>query len=471
MTRITKICILFGAVLVLLPPVRAQADAAPPWTAQGATVETGQTPTYVQMLREEVLVIIEPQPLLEDDVWITAQTMVGHVEAEFTMRNHGAGTEAFDVWFPLMSGDEWGDYGKAENFRAWVDGAAVEVEEALGRDLQGWRDEVPWARWPVTFPPDQETTLRVTYDIYPLGYFPWGEFIYILETGAGWYETIGAGSITFQLPYAANELNADLPKVMTAYAGPDSGFDQVKAEGTKVTWTFSNLEPEARHDLKLDLLAPSVWENIQAARQAAEAQPDSAQAQLQLAEAYGAGIETRKGWIVSQSASRNLFEEAVAAYQRAISLAPEDVEVLIAYLNWLSEFEYEQDLIREKMLEISPQAEPLFPYHPVVEYARAYLGATATPTPTKPLTATDTPRPTATPTPTQFSTATSTPRFTATPAPSPSPTSRPTATPVSNARGGCPGALALALLASVTIRFGQCRGTKAQGRKASSVSG
>jgi len=108
MNRVTKIGILFGVVMALLLPACVQADAAPPWTAQGATIETGQTPTYVQMVREKVLVIVEPQPLPEDEVWITAQTMVGHVQAEFAMRNHGAEAEAFDVWFPLMSGDEWG---------------------------------------------------------------------------------------------------------------------------------------------------------------------------------------------------------------------------------------------------------------------------------------------------------------------------------------------------------------------------
>ena len=118
-----------------LSPSPVLADAAPPWTAQGVDIAPGEEPTRVQMISEEVTLTIEPldSPSGEESVKIY-DLMVAHVEAEFLMRNTGEETEAFDVWFPLTTGDAYGPDipVQAENFCAWVDGEPASIEEAPG---------------------------------------------------------------------------------------------------------------------------------------------------------------------------------------------------------------------------------------------------------------------------------------------------------------------------------------------------
>ncbi len=136
--------------------------------------------------------------------------MLGHVEATFVLRNHGAAAESFAVWSPLAAApgaDDWGD-DRVANFAAWVNGAPATISE---QQCPGQRDRpASWATWPVTFPAGRDVTLRVTYDTQPVGYKPWGTFYYVLETGAGWWGTIGTGTVTVRLPYPVDANNTVL---------------------------------------------------------------------------------------------------------------------------------------------------------------------------------------------------------------------------------------------------------------------
>ncbi|MFW6135943.1 MAG: tetratricopeptide repeat protein [Chloroflexota bacterium] len=357
MNRLSEIllraCYLATCVLVALHlfPSPALADVGPVWTAQGAGVAPGEEGTEVQMVSETVMVTVEPLEPPSDETWIRMDHLVTtHVEATFLMRNQGTEAEELEVWFPLTTGAEYGETvpypGQAENFEAWVDGEAVDVEEAPGRDLLGLRDEVPWATWSVTFPAGEDVELRVTYDTHPVEWGGWAVGYYILETGAGWHGPIGEGSVTFRLPYEVTPLSVQLAEIREAYTGPERPFE-ITVDGTDVTWHFTDLEPQPSEELRtfepstdtdnviLPMMEPSAWAEIQAARAAVEEEPESVEAQLRLAEALEAGTQRVKYFLANET-NLALIERTEAAYGRALELAPEDVDVLAAYLEWLA---------------------------------------------------------------------------------------------------------------------------------------
>jgi hypothetical protein len=219
----------------------------------------------------------------------------------------------------------------------------------------GFRDEVPWATWSVDFPPGQTILLRVTYDVHPVDWGGWAVAHYILETGADWHGPISEGTITFRLPYEVTPMNVQLAEIREVYTGPDRPFE-IAVDGSDVTWRFTDLDPtpfptgRARatrpfpetDNLILPLMPPSEWTEIEAARADAEANPDSVEAHLRLAEALEAGTQRIKVFSATE-ANTLLIERTDAAYQRALELAPQDVDTRIAYLKWLAVPRYDEE--------------------------------------------------------------------------------------------------------------------------------
>ncbi len=339
----------------LIRPAPAMADVGTVWTAQGTDISPGEEPTQVQMVSEAVTLSVEPQVAPDDQSSARLdELMVVHVEAVFHMINRGAEAESLDVWFPLTTGlgthhlSVADPLAQAENFQAWVNGESVPVTEAPGRDLLGVRDSVPWATWSVTFPPEQEGQLRVTYDVHPIEWGGWAVVHYILETGAGWYGPIGEGTVTFHLPYEVTPMNVQLAEIREAYTGAGRPFD-VAVEGSDVTFRFRDLEPKPSSpdrlqaldpfretdNLIVPLMPPTAWAEIEDAQADAEAHPEAIEAQLRLAEALAAGTQRVK-WFSDTAANALLIERTEAAYQRALDLAPEDVDARVAYLKWLA---------------------------------------------------------------------------------------------------------------------------------------
>jgi cell division septation protein DedD len=384
----------------------------------------------------------------------------GKVEATFVMRNQGDEQEAFDVWFPLSDVEATlGDL--VRDFHAWIDGVPAEVSEieVTVDDVQ-----IPWATWPVTFPPGQDVVLRVTYAISAVGERPYHTFHYVLETGAGWWGTIGQGTITYRLPYEVNETNAVL-----GGARPD----WFTVSGSDVVWQFTDLEPTADDNVRLTVLSIPVYQELVAAREAAD--PDDVASVIRLARAAEAGLYYRYG-LIPIGNSEALVEEVDAAYLRALELSPEDIDLYVEYLDWLIGLPPPGEPVSEKACPVLARVMQLAPDHRGVIGAQRWIAragpcdvpmpATATPTatrtPTPVPTSTVSPTPTATPTstaeptPTASPTPTETPTSTATattvPAPTPSATALPTATAVPQpTRGRGPCASSMVVLGSAAI--------------------
>ena len=117
----------------------------------------------------------------------------------------------------------------------YTEGNEAEIGHAELLDAP-WEQPPLWATWPVTFPPGETVVLAVSYDLRATGYMPYGEFVYILESGAGWWGTIGEGTITVRLPYDVNEFNVPPDSISPA-------MDDFEITGTDAIWHFTDLEP------------------------------------------------------------------------------------------------------------------------------------------------------------------------------------------------------------------------------------
>jgi hypothetical protein len=93
---------------------------------------------------------------------------------------------------------------------------------------------IPWVEFNVTFPAGQDVSIRVAYDLKGSGYYPFTAFNYILETGAGWKDTIGSADVILRLPFEASPHNVIMNlQIGWAETPPGSVF-----QGKEVRWRF-----------------------------------------------------------------------------------------------------------------------------------------------------------------------------------------------------------------------------------------
>lgn len=423
------LAVLIVVTLAAMGSVRtALADGAPPDPPPGSSVITGEPSTYVQMVSESVLMTITDYdgPSLLGD-WcencspLPTDLMIGHVRASFNMMNRGTDSETFNVYFPLANSHD-PTVKAIDNFTAYVDGQFAKTE-TVEIEKGDWGYKAPWAIWEVTFEPGQEVKLDVEYDVHPAGYALAGTFTYILETGAGWYGPIGEGTITFRLPYDINELNT------LFYSGYSPRPDYYTFSGPDVTWRFSDLEPTEEDNVHLTVLLPPLWRTIDEAQTRAEANPDSVDAQLELADALMSGVNCSKG-----CGYVSLVQAAEQAYQRALELDPGNVDIYSEYLRLLLDIPSPGQPVPEQFMPLLEHALELDPDNErLLELQDFYYGyldwmATSMPDATW-LPTRDPSRVTATPTPTQTPGSPGKPFMTWTPGPTRTPYFHPTSTP------------------------------------------
>lgn len=419
--------------LAAMGSVRAAlADAAPPPPPPGTSVDSGNPSTYVQMVSESVLMVIADNnkpPVyrkegLEERFYV-ADKMMAHTQGYFAMVNRGTATEKLDVRFPLGTGY---DQHEIDDFTAYVDGKiapSTKVEQE-GRI---------WAVWQATFPPNQTVNLGVDYEMYPYGGNSWGAFTYTLETGAGWYGPIGEGTITIRLPYDVSNQNSVLDE---EYSDWTPKPDTYTVSGTDVVWHLNDLEPTEEDNISITVLAPTIWGQIRQAREKAQANPDSLDAQLWLARVLIKGVDRLYGG--ERPYCKHFAEEAEAAYRRALQLAPNSLDVYLDYLDFRSGASFYEDRdYREQTCTVLEQALRVASDDPRLNTPRlAEMRARCWPTPTSTSTSTPSqmPEPTSTagstsialmPSQTPTLTLVAIPTFTPTPIATPIPSSTTTA--------------------------------------------
>ena len=300
----------------------ARADAAPPEAPPGTTLLPGESVTEVRMVSETVILTISADPADKDGA-------IAKTDASFTMRNLGAETETMAVRFPLSffngNSDGYGGFPEIASINVKVDGKSVSTR----REVQPFtaseysypeRDEIPWAVFDVTFPPNQDVTLEVSYTVDGYGYYPYEAFKYILETGAGWNGTIGSAEIIVRLPYEISEQNLDL----TGQSGYGESTSGGVRSGNEIRWTFTDLEPTYLDNIQVAVIAPSLWQTVLQEKENVEKNPNDGEAWGRLAKAYKESARMSKGYLRGDPGGQELYALSKEAYEKCLALLPDD---------------------------------------------------------------------------------------------------------------------------------------------------
>lgn len=308
---------LFGSV------VPAQADIAPPEPPPGSNPGPGAELTQVQMVTETVVIdVYTLNP--STPPYYSNEVVEAEVTALFTMRNQGTTAETMQVRFPLSNpsgyGDGDGDHPELTDLTAAVNQTAVPTTRiTLPNPLGNEAPPVAWAAFEVTFPPGQDVLVEVKYTLSAMGYVPYASFQYVLETGAGWQGPIGVADIILQLPYPASAHWVILD-ITTGWSTTTPGVQFV---GQEARWHFENLEPTYKENIEVSLIAPYYWKAVVEAQAVVAAQPENGDAWGALARAYKGVSTISKGWPREDAGGREIYQLSVAAYEKALALAPE----------------------------------------------------------------------------------------------------------------------------------------------------
>lgn len=329
---------------VSAPPRTAQADIGwPPLNPSGSSLEPPEgANTNVRMVSEEVTLTVEAhqRPVTPGSEESPAYWMRGLVEAEFQMRNLGSVDEAFDVWFPLAASMRYPGMlpytpeNIVQDFKVWVDGLPTATKQVIAPDLSDPKQDSTWARFPMTFPAGKDVIVHVNYTVFPSGRRPFGGFEYILQTGAGWKDTIGEALITVYLPdtVTSENLSQSGRSVEGLPLAPNpSGYT---IENNTIRWRLTDFEPTAQDNIFVDVLEPERYRELVRARARVQASPNSADTQLQMAQAAQNAVMVVKS-VGNHGGGAKVAEEANAAFRRALELAPNRSEIYIQYAKWL----------------------------------------------------------------------------------------------------------------------------------------
>jgi hypothetical protein len=258
-------------------------------------------------------VVIEVQP--------SESSATGKVTADFVMSNTGTSDELLNVRFPVSGrGSASNDFSTVEDFTAQVGGDDLITTVITSTDPlagAGHTEPMKWAAFDVKFPAGQETTVKVTYNIKAAGFPPSARFAYMLETGAGWKDSIGSADIVLRLPYAASNQN-----IFYGESSPGS-----KIAGNEVIWHWDNLEPTSKDNIFVTILAPKAWQTILDARAQVSAKPDDANALAALAKAYDGAVTSRSP-LHDHDLFATLSEET---YELATVADPNSAPLHVAY--------------------------------------------------------------------------------------------------------------------------------------------
>jgi tetratricopeptide (TPR) repeat protein len=399
------------------------ADIAPPEQPSGGNPDPGAEATRVRMLDETVLIDVIPT---------TPAGSLGQakVTAKFTMQNMGSEVETLSVRFPLTS--EYGAYyGNKEvsNFKVSVNGNNIPIRKVNSDYFGSYAG--PWAEFNVTFPPDEIIDVEVRYYVEGMGEYPYIAFKYILETGTGWYDTIGTAEVIARFPYEVSPQNI----IFDTEIGWSTTTPGGTIEGKEVRWHFEDFEPDISNNFSISLVMPSVWRALLREKENLLNNPQDGEGWGRLGKLYKEIFFLRKGYR-EDPGGEELYQLSQEAYQKAVTLLPEDalwkagfadlLWVHWYYSQWFLENPDYSEVVRalillQESLDIDPKNERAITLLDNIRYAvpeavreenGQYTLLLLTATPTSLPTQTSTMEPSATPNPTDTQEPTLSPTYT-----------------------------------------------------------
>jgi tetratricopeptide (TPR) repeat protein len=254
------------------------------------------------------------------------------------MRNLGSQSESMAVRFPISVNDGRGEYPEITDLVIKVDGNQVPFQRANYPDVRSRDPQIPWAEFNATFPVGQDVPIQVTYNLKGSGYMPYTAFYYILETGAGWKDTIGSADIILRLPYPANPQNVVLDIGLGWAATPSGGV----FNGNEVRWHFDNFEPGPDgpvNNMEFGLVAPVNWQNVLKERDNVTKNPNDSEAWGRLAKAYKEIFFMNKGYR-TDAGGVELYQLSITAYEKCLALNPKDAQWHAGFADLLASRSY-----------------------------------------------------------------------------------------------------------------------------------
>ena len=309
-----KLAIVLLTVMLFTFPSKALADVAPPINPPGSNPQPGTESTQVRMMAETVLIDVQ------NDGRLGSAT----ITADFTMRNLGSDPESMAVRFPISANDGRGEYPEITNFTVSVAGTQIQYRRTSYPDVEDASQTVPWAEFDITFPVGQDVPIQVKYKLRGSGYAPYTAFYYILESGAGWKDTIGSADIILRLPYEATPQNVIMDfQIGWAETTPSGSF-----EGNEVRWHFEDFEPglyQVIQNMEFALVAPTAWQKVLEDRANAAKYPNDSEVWGQLGKAYKS-IVLMSRYYRTDEGGEALYQLSIDAYEKCLSLNPNDAQ-------------------------------------------------------------------------------------------------------------------------------------------------
>jgi tetratricopeptide (TPR) repeat protein len=297
-------------------PLNAYADIAPPDQPDGANLIPGNENTQVRMLSETVVIDVQG---------ITPVGSLGQarVSADFTMRNIGGIAESMVVRFPLTfwngNSDGFNNFPEISGVQIYVNDLPVPTTRVTTPNPIQEGNPIPWAAFEVNFPSNEDVQIEVTYTAEAMGEYPFIAFGYVLETGGGWKGTIGNAEVIVRLPYEATHHNV-LQEAHTGYSTTSPGAVLI---GNEIRWYFENLEPTSEHNLEITIVMPEIWNKVLFDLVNINSNPEDGEAWGRLGKVYKEISRFRRS-VRSDPSGQELYRLSLEAYERAVSLLPED---------------------------------------------------------------------------------------------------------------------------------------------------
>ncbi|HSF81843.1 MAG TPA: hypothetical protein VLA49_11455 [Anaerolineales bacterium] len=290
----------------------AHADIAPPAPPPGANLGPGDESTQVRMMAETVLIeVLQARTSSEDGK--------ARVTADFSMLNLGNDAEKLAVRFPISANDGFYNYPEITDLQVRVNGVKVATRRITIPDPDDNNYPLPWAEFGVTFPPGQEVSIQLIYTLNGIREYPYVNFEYILETGAGWRGTIGSADLIVRLPYEANPYNV-LIDTGWGMSPTSSGATII---GREIYWHYEDLEPTRGHNLSVALLMTSAWNEVLTEQANVSRDPQDGEAWGRLGRIYKITSRLRRG-LREDEGGLEVFGLSIAAYEKATALLPND---------------------------------------------------------------------------------------------------------------------------------------------------
>ena len=308
-------------VILILPaiafPSHASADMAPPYQPPITNLEPGTQITNVRMVAETVSIDVQAD---------TQKDSLGmaRITASFIMRNLGDTTEKMAARFPISADNGRGEYPEITNLVIKINETQTQYSRVDYPDVRWQGKDVPWAEFDVSFPVDKDIKIEISYTLKGTGYPPFSAFYYILETGSGWSGTIGSADIILRLPYTASDQNVILDQQIGWSETTRGGV----FSGNEVRWHFDNFEPGPDgpvNNMEFSIVAPEAWQAVLNSQNYVDQNPTDGEAWGRLAMATKHVFFMGKGYRTDPG-GEDLYIRSVEAYEKCLSLKPQDAE-------------------------------------------------------------------------------------------------------------------------------------------------